>query len=74
MKVRTFMSSTRYQDLLSVTMEDYVTIHAIDTLDLDRELIPQMHQNAKPIDFQEQLKSQNDVRFDVWEDDKDLPF
>lgn len=73
-KVRTFMSSTRYQDLLSVTMEDYVTIHAIDTLDLDRELIPQMRQNAKTIDFQEQLKSQNDVRFDVWEDDKELPF
>lgn len=73
-KVRIFMSSSRYQDLLSVTMEDYVTIHAIDTLDLDRELTPQIHHNVKPDEFSDQIPSPNDVHFDVLKDNLDLPF
>ena len=37
-KVRNFMSSNKYQDILSVTKEDEVILHAIDTLDLDKDL------------------------------------
>ena len=68
------MSSIRYQDLLSVTMEDHVTIHAIDTLNLDRELTPQIHHNVKSDDFPGQVPPPNDVHFDVLKDNLDLPF
>lgn len=73
-KVRTFMSSSRYQDLLSVTMEDHVTIHAIDTLNLDRELTPQIHHNVKSDDSSNQIPLPNDVHFNVLKDNFDLLF
>ena len=37
-KVRNFMSSNKYQDVLSVTKDNEVILHAIDTLDLNRDL------------------------------------
>lgn len=36
MKVRSFMSSNRFQDILSVTKQNYITLHALDTLDVSR--------------------------------------
>lgn len=39
LKVRSFMSSNRYQDILAITMEDCVRLHAIDTLGLERKPI-----------------------------------
>lgn len=38
-RTRSFMSSNRYQDILSVTKEKMVTLHAIDTLNVDRNEI-----------------------------------
>lgn len=52
-KVRNFMTSNRYQDVISVTKEDEVTLHAIDTLDLDRNLSKNYSQRhiAEPADL-----------------------
>lgn len=52
-KVRNFMSSNKYQDVLSVTKDNEVTLHAIDTLDLDRNLNNgyRRDQVAEPVDL-----------------------
>lgn len=42
---RSFMSSIRYQDILSVTKENMVTLHAIDTLNVERKDISGKMQN-----------------------------
>ena len=68
------MSSIRYQDLLSVTMEDHVTIHAIDSLNLERELTPQIRHNVKSDDLSDQIPPPNEVHFDVLKDNLDLHF
>lgn len=38
-RTRSFMSSNRYQDILSVTKEETVTLHALDTLNVSRNAI-----------------------------------
>ena len=52
-KVRNFMSSNKYQDVLSVTKDDEVTLHAIDTLDLDRDINNgyRYKSNTEPVDL-----------------------
>lgn len=35
-RTRSFMSSNRYQDILSVTKEEMITLHALDTLNVER--------------------------------------
>lgn len=42
MKVRSFMNAYRFQDLLSVTKQFSVTIHALDTLDISRDMKPRI--------------------------------
>lgn len=37
MKVRSFMNTYRFQDLLSITKMDAITLHALDTLDMLQE-------------------------------------
>ncbi|WP_031532562.1 MULTISPECIES: hypothetical protein [unclassified Bacteroides] len=52
-KVRNFMSSNKYQDVLSITKDNEVILHAIDTLDLDRNLNEGYIRNSsvEPIDL-----------------------
>lgn len=38
-RTRSFMNSIRYQDILSVTKEERVTLHAMDTLNISRNAI-----------------------------------
>lgn len=38
-RTRSFMNSNRYQDILSVTKEEMVTLHALDTLNVSRNSI-----------------------------------
>ena len=38
-RTRSFMSSIRYQDILSVTKEEKITLHALDTLNVSRNEI-----------------------------------
>lgn len=46
-RTRSFMSSNRYQDILSVTKEDMITLHALDTLNVSRnEISGKMRSNA----------------------------
>lgn len=40
MKVRSFMNSYRFQDLLSVTKQNSITLHALDTLNISKDLRP----------------------------------
>lgn len=52
-KVRNFMTSNKYQDVLSVTKDNEITLHAIDTLDLERDLNNGIRRNpvAEPVDI-----------------------
>lgn len=45
MKVRSFMNSYRFQDLLSVTKQNSITLHALDTLNISKD-IRQNNRNA----------------------------
>ena len=45
-RTRSFMSSNRYQDLLSVTKEETITLHALDTLNVARNEIKGKIQNS----------------------------
>lgn len=38
MKVHSFMNAYRFQDILSVTKQNEITLHALDTLDVSREV------------------------------------
>lgn len=50
-RTRSFMSSNRYQDILSVTKENMVTLHAIDTLNVERKRIDGRIQNSAVPDY-----------------------
>lgn len=78
-RVRTFMASQRYKDVLAITKEDSITIHAIDTLNLERE--PIKPQKIREADVFDNLTwdSRNDpenIKFIKWDDDDnaDIPF
>ena len=50
-RTRSFMSSIRYQDILSVTKEEMVTLHALDTLNVERnEISAKIPSSATPAD------------------------
>ena len=50
-RTRSFMSSNRYQDILSVTKEEMVTLHALDTLNVARnEIIGKKQSSASLAD------------------------
>lgn len=72
-KTRSFMNSIRYQDILSVTKEEKVTLHAMDTLNVSRNVITGRKQNEASLAnvFDSiGLKKPNDSQ----EDDFELPF
>jgi hypothetical protein len=57
MKVRSFMNTYRYQDILSVTKMDSITLHALDTLDISREIktYRRQKQNLDLEDFDKEM-------------------
>ena len=68
-RTRSFMNSIRYQDILSVTKEERVTLHALDTLNVSRNAITGSKQSEAsladvfdaiglkiPVDSQEDLE------------------
>lgn len=80
-KVRNFMSSNKYQDVLSVTKEDEVTLHAIDTLDLDKDLNQryirnQPHYSRDLFDGMDEIpyKFIGKIEGEIEEDEFDLPW
>lgn len=72
-RTRSFMSSIRYQDILSVTKERTVTLHALDTLNVSRNAISGRKQsNTSLADISKDIGSEKPVN--EQEDDFDLPF
>ncbi len=71
-RTRSFMSSNRYQDILSVTKEEMVTLHALDTLNVERnEIRGKIQNSALPADFFNAIGLSMPVDNS---DDADLPF
>lgn len=72
-RARSFMSSNRYQDILSVTKEEMVTLHALDTLNVERNaIISRIPSDATLTDVFDTIrigKSEDDLQID-----SDLPF
>ena len=67
------MSSIRYQDILSVTKEERVTLHALDTLNVSRDsIIGKKQNNASLADVFDAIGLNKHV--DGQEDDLELPF
>lgn len=79
MKVRSFMNTYRFNDILSVTKMDWVTLHALDTLNIERmPRKPKKPSPAIPADIfdgvnMDDLKINGHPIFAV-DDDNDLPF
>lgn len=72
-RTRSFMSSIRYQDILSVTKEERVTLHALDTLNVSRDsIIGKKQNNASLVDVFDAIGLNKHV--DGQEDDLELPF
>lgn len=70
-RTRSFMSSNRYQDILSVTKEEKVTLHALDTLNVERNGISGRIQNSTlPADVLDAIGMGTDYE----DNDSDLPF
>lgn len=73
-RTRSFMSSNRYQDILSVTKEEMITLHALDTLNVSRkEISGKMRNNATPADIFDAIGLNMPVVDDNG-DDSELPF
>lgn len=72
-RTRSFMNSIRYQDILSVTKEEKVTLHALDTLNVSRNAITGRKQNeASLADVFDAIGLKKPV--DGQEDNLELPF
>ena len=72
-RTRSFMSSNRYQDILSVTKEEMVTLHALDTLNVARnEIIGKKQSSASLADVFDAIGI--DKTDYEKENDFDLPF
>ena len=72
-RTRSFMSSIRYQDILSVTKEERVTLHALDTLNVSRDSITGKKQSSASLADVFDAIGLN-TRVDGWVDGFDLPF
>ena len=72
-RTRSFMNSIRYQDILSVTKEEKVTLHALDTLNVSRNAITGRKQSeASLADVFDAIGLNKHV--DGQEGDLELPF
>lgn len=72
-RTRSFMNSIRYQDILSVTKEERVTLHAMDTLNVSRNAITGKKQSeASLADVFDAIGLKMPV--DEQDGDLDLPF
>ncbi len=72
-RTRSFMSSIRYQDILSVTKEEKVTLHALDTLNVERKEIKGKKQSNAPLaDIFNAIGL--DFPVDNQDNDNDIPF
>lgn len=72
-RTRSFMSSNRYQDILSVTKEDIITLHALDTLNVSRNQISgRMRNNATLVDVFDAIGLSMPVEDSI--EDSELPF
>ena len=72
-RTRSFMSSNRYQDILSVTKEEKITLHALDTLNVSRnEISGRMRKNATLADVFDAIGLNMPVMDD--DDESELPF
>lgn len=79
MKVRSFMNAYRFQDILSVTKQDSITLHALDTLDVSRDIKPRIPLNSSsepdyPDIDPELLKEIAFTQVNKSENDSDLPW
>lgn len=72
-RTRSFMSSIRYQDILSVTKENMITLHALDTLNVSRNVINDRTQNNATLANVFDAIGLN-MPVDENNDDFDLPF
>ena len=72
-RTRSFMSSIRYQDILSVTKEERVTLHALDTFNVSRDSITGKKQSSASLADVFDAIGLN-TRVDGWVDGFDLPF
>ena len=72
-RTRSFMNSIRYQDILSVTKEERVTLHAMDTLNVSRNAITGRKQSESSLaDLFDAIGLKMPV--DGQDDDLELPF
>ena len=72
-RTRSFMNSIRYQDILSVTKEERVTLHAMDTLNISRNAITGRKQSETSLaDVFDAIGLKMPV--DGQDDDLELPF
>lgn len=72
-RTRSFMNSIRYQDILSVTKEERVTLHAMDTLNVSRNAITGRKQSETSLaDVFDAIGLKMPV--DGQDDDLELPF
>lgn len=72
-RTRSFMSSNRYQDILSVTKEEMITLHALDTLNVSRtEISGKMRNKATLADVFDAIGLYLPAGDDS--DDSELPF
>ena len=72
-RTRSFMNSIRYQDILSVTKEERVTLHAMDTLNVSRNAITGRKQSESSLaDVFDAIGLKMPV--DGQDDDLELPF
>jgi hypothetical protein len=79
MKVRSFMNAYRFQDLLSITKQDSITLHALDTLDVSKDLRTSYRTASSiPIDLLDNIPEVLNMpykgNYDIDDsDDSDLP-
>lgn len=72
-RTRSFMNSIRYQDILSVTKEERVTLHAMDTLNVSRNAITGRKQSESSLaDVFDALGLKKPI--EGQEEDLELPF
>ncbi len=80
MKVRSFMNAYRFQDILSVTKQKEITLHALDTLDVSREVKARYKTSSSPdIDISIDLDSDflnkiSSPKVDQNDEDDELPW
>ena len=80
MKVRSFMNAYRFQDILSVTKQKEITLHALDTLDVSREVKARYKTSSLPdIDISIDLDSDflnkiSSPKVDQNDEDDELPW